>query len=229
MSENGQALHIVMKSDVDQRLDLDLVKDLARGLVRLAIRQPAETPVSSGSEAGSEGTLAVIRDYDAILSQAPGGTGAAKGPLEDLINPFAAARRGAFHGSLYEFHRNDNLDARNFFDPLGEPLPEYKRNQFGTNLSATSDSTASDYGKLRRPSHRARLNAALPCADRGDEGWRLRRVAAGVRADCASRSDHRRTMARESDSTRKDPSGFAKAPESLTRSESVGPGPKLRQ
>jgi len=33
------------------------------------------------------------------------------------------------HGSLYEFLRNDNLDARNFFDP-GRP-PEFKRNQFG--------------------------------------------------------------------------------------------------
>ena len=35
----------------------------------------------------------------------------------------------ALHGTLYEFHRNDNLDARNFFDP--GPRPEFKRNQFG--------------------------------------------------------------------------------------------------
>ena len=35
----------------------------------------------------------------------------------------------SFHGSLYEFHRNDNLDARNFFD--GSQKPEFKRNQFG--------------------------------------------------------------------------------------------------
>ena len=34
-----------------------------------------------------------------------------------------------FHGSLYEFLRNDNLDARNFFDRAGRP--EFKRNQFG--------------------------------------------------------------------------------------------------
>ncbi|MBI3940822.1 MAG: TonB-dependent receptor [Acidobacteria bacterium] len=34
-----------------------------------------------------------------------------------------------FHGSVYEFHRNDNLDARNFFD--AEDAPEFKRNQFG--------------------------------------------------------------------------------------------------
>ena len=35
----------------------------------------------------------------------------------------------ALHGTFYEFHRNDNLDARNFFDP--GPRPEFKRNQFG--------------------------------------------------------------------------------------------------
>lgn len=36
------------------------------------------------------------------------------------------------HGTLYEFHRNDNLDARNFFDPGRRA--EFKRNQFGTVL-----------------------------------------------------------------------------------------------
>src|SRR5216117_4176305 len=43
-----------------------------------------------------------------------------------------------FHGNLYEFHRNDNLDARNFFDrkskPDGPRLPEFKRNQFGATV-----------------------------------------------------------------------------------------------
>ena len=33
------------------------------------------------------------------------------------------------HGTLFWFHRNDNLDARNFFDPGRRP--EFKRNQFG--------------------------------------------------------------------------------------------------
>jgi Carboxypeptidase regulatory-like domain/TonB dependent receptor len=32
-------------------------------------------------------------------------------------------------GSVYEYHRNDALDARNFFD--GEQKPEFRRNQFG--------------------------------------------------------------------------------------------------
>ncbi len=137
VAEKDQALHVVMKSDVERHLDLDLVEDVARGWSRLVIRQPAEEAAAEGTEEGSDAGLAIVRNYDAMLTQAPARGSTANGPLEDLINPFAAARRGAFHGSLYEFHRNDNLDARNFFDPLGEPLPEYKRNQFGVSLAAS--------------------------------------------------------------------------------------------
>lgn len=36
------------------------------------------------------------------------------------------------HGGIYEYLRNDNLDARNFFDRGRRP--EFKRNQFGANL-----------------------------------------------------------------------------------------------
>ncbi|NBO63750.1 MAG: hypothetical protein EBU88_02665 [Acidobacteria bacterium] len=47
------------------------------------------------------------------------------------INAISKSGSNALHGSLYHFLRNDNLDARNFFDrePLGKP--EFKRNQFG--------------------------------------------------------------------------------------------------
>lgn len=36
------------------------------------------------------------------------------------------------HGSLYEFIRNSDLDARNYFDV--NPIPEFRRNQFGASL-----------------------------------------------------------------------------------------------
>jgi hypothetical protein len=39
----------------------------------------------------------------------------------------------SFHGSLYEFVRNDVLNARNFFDPPAKP--PYRQNQFGGTLS----------------------------------------------------------------------------------------------
>jgi hypothetical protein len=45
-----------------------------------------------------------------------------------------ASKRGSneFHGTLFEFLRNDALDARNFFSPTVDPL---KRNQFGVVVS----------------------------------------------------------------------------------------------
>lgn len=57
--------------------------------------------------------------------------------LIETINAFRVRKRGRYYGSIYEFHRNDNFDARNFFDPVGESLPEFKRNQFGGSLGAS--------------------------------------------------------------------------------------------
>ncbi|HSU61958.1 MAG TPA: carboxypeptidase regulatory-like domain-containing protein [Bryobacteraceae bacterium] len=39
-----------------------------------------------------------------------------------------------FHGSLFEFLRNSYLDARNYFNAVGQKQPPYRRNQFGGSL-----------------------------------------------------------------------------------------------
>ncbi len=39
-----------------------------------------------------------------------------------------------FHGSLFEFLRNDRLDARNFFARTDAPKPPFKLNQYGASL-----------------------------------------------------------------------------------------------
>jgi carboxypeptidase family protein/TonB-dependent receptor-like protein len=59
--------------------------------------------------------------YDASFGRNPGAQ----------INVILKSGSNDFHGSLFEFHRNAALDARNFFAPASEPKPKYIRNQFG--------------------------------------------------------------------------------------------------
>jgi Carboxypeptidase regulatory-like domain/TonB dependent receptor len=49
------------------------------------------------------------------------------------INVITKSGTNSFHGDLYEFLRNSDLDAKNFFDPPG-PIPAYRRNQFGVDV-----------------------------------------------------------------------------------------------
>ena len=59
--------------------------------------------------------------YDASFGRNPGAQ----------INVILKSGSNDFHGSVFEFHRNAALDARNFFAPSSEPKPKYIRNQFG--------------------------------------------------------------------------------------------------
>ena len=52
-----------------------------------------------------------------------------------IISAITKSGTNEFHGSVFEFLRNDNLDATNFFiNRSGLSKPEFKRNQFGFSL-----------------------------------------------------------------------------------------------
>lgn len=57
------------------------------------------------------------------------------GDGSNFINVITKSGTNDLHGELFWQHRNDNLDATNFFTNLaGRNLPEYKRNKFGGTL-----------------------------------------------------------------------------------------------
>ncbi|HEX8178451.1 MAG TPA: TonB-dependent receptor [Pyrinomonadaceae bacterium] len=51
-----------------------------------------------------------------------------------IVNIATRSGTNEFHGELFEFFRNDALDARNFFNFTSPKPPPFKRNQFGGNF-----------------------------------------------------------------------------------------------
>ena len=80
----------------------------------------------AGSAAGTALGTETIREFRVEANSYSAEYGRNSG---GQISALSKSGGNELHGSLYEFHRNDNLDARNFFDPSRKP--EFKRNQFG--------------------------------------------------------------------------------------------------
>jgi Carboxypeptidase regulatory-like domain/TonB dependent receptor len=83
----------------------------------------------AGSAAGTALGMETVREfrvetnaYSAEFGRNAGGQ----------INVLTKSGSNRFAGSVYEYHRNEALDARNYFDSLGKP--EFQRNQFGGSL-----------------------------------------------------------------------------------------------
>ena len=83
------------------------------------------------------------------------------------VNVITKSGTNQWHGSAYEFLRNDKLDARNYFAPLNFPKPAYRQNQFGgtfggkiipNKLSSSPTTKASAGGRNVRRSAPCRLS-----------------------------------------------------------------------
>ncbi len=83
----------------------------------------------AGSAAGTALGMETIREFRVEVNSYGAEFGRSSG---GQITALTKSGTNDLHGSLYEFHRNDNLDARNFFDPSRKP--EFRRNQFGATV-----------------------------------------------------------------------------------------------
>ncbi|MGH9969540.1 MAG: carboxypeptidase regulatory-like domain-containing protein [Pyrinomonadaceae bacterium] len=85
------------------------------------------------NEAGVFGTPATILPIEAIseaaiLSNFEAEYGRNSGAVVNIVTKSGT---NEFHGSLFEFFRNNKLDARNFFNPKPDPQTAFRNNQFG--------------------------------------------------------------------------------------------------
>ena len=69
-----------------------------------------------------------IQEFKIQKSQYPAEFG---GKASALINVATRAGTNGLRGSLFEFFRHDQFDARNYFDPQDQPVPPLRQNQFG--------------------------------------------------------------------------------------------------
>ncbi|HQR36296.1 MAG TPA: TonB-dependent receptor, partial [Blastocatellia bacterium] len=69
-----------------------------------------------------------IREFEVLSSVYDASFGRSAGAQ---VNVVLKSGTNSFHGTAYEFVRNQSLDARNYFAPADQPDPTYRRNQFG--------------------------------------------------------------------------------------------------
>ena len=90
------------------------------------------------NEPGVSGTPATHLPIDAVQefnvqSSPEADYGAKPGAI---INLGIKSGTNQFHGSAYYFDRNNALDARNYFNPIGQPLSALRLHQFGASAGA---------------------------------------------------------------------------------------------
>ncbi len=69
-----------------------------------------------------------IQEFDVESNSVPAQFGRFNG---GVVNLTTKSGTNQFHGTAFEFLRNEALNARNFFTPSTSPKPEFRRNQFG--------------------------------------------------------------------------------------------------
>ncbi len=94
------------------------------------IQQTDVTGSTPGSVAGVSYGVDTIREFEILTSAYSAEYGGRAGGVVNVVSRSGTNR---LHGSAFLFHRNDALDARNFFDPVDDK-PKLLRNQFGVTV-----------------------------------------------------------------------------------------------
>ena len=82
-----------------------------------------------GSVIGGNLGVDAIQEFSVVTGNYSAEYGKTSG---GVVNAISKSGTNAFHGDVYEFFRNDKLDANDFFSNVaGKPKPPYRRNQFG--------------------------------------------------------------------------------------------------
>ncbi len=116
ITSNGLTFNIAGQRDVTNVILLDGTDIIdARG--------------SAGGAGGALTGVETVREFRVLTDNYSAEYGKALG---GVITAVTKSGTNQLHGSVFEFLRNNHLDARNFFDP-GE-VPQFKRNQFGGTL-----------------------------------------------------------------------------------------------
>ena len=119
---------------------------------------------ATGNTLGIEG----IQEFRVVTNALSAEYGMAMGSQMVIVSKSGT---NTFHGSLFEYHRNDNLDARNSFDrtedeSAGKRLPPFVRNNFGGSLGGpiSQDKTFfhANVELLRERKSESRIAAVLP-------------------------------------------------------------------
>jgi Carboxypeptidase regulatory-like domain/TonB-dependent Receptor Plug Domain len=82
----------------------------------------------AGSASGNVLGVEAVREFQVLTNSFSAEYGNHTG---GIINAATKSGTNALHGSMFEFHRNDSLDAKNYFDV---ERPPFQRNQFGASL-----------------------------------------------------------------------------------------------
>ena len=87
----------------------------------------AEVSNTSGNSANIIPVLDSLQEFRVLTNGFDAEYGHFSGAL---VNVITKSGTNSFHGTAFEFLRNNALDARNYYDPAG-PVGAFHRNQFG--------------------------------------------------------------------------------------------------